>query len=251
MELISDEVTSIRKLLTKKPDHSLSFSFTTSDHTTQIYPPLELSTEETWVVGLLSLETYYSFANIDATNNNFTYSIDNGVTWETILLPVGCYEIKKIDSEIKRLMAPDVGIEILANTTTLGSILNITEATHRVDFTVANSIASVLGFNAVILTTGYNISSNIVNILRVNSILVNCNIVNNSYLKGSQFPVLYSFFPNVAPGKKIAKEPNTVTYLPINAKYIPNIRIWLTDQDGNLIDFRGETITCRLHLKQL
>jgi len=251
MELIGDDIKAIRKLLTKKADLSLIFSTTLSDYTTPIYPPLEFGTDENWVIGLLSLETYYSFSNIDNTNNIFTYSIDNGTTWKTITLPPGAYEIGQINSEIKRLMLPDEGIEILANTITLGSIVDITAPAYQVDFTVANSISSVLGFNPQILLVGYNVSNTVVNILDVNTILVNCNIVNNSYLKGSHSPILYSFFPNVSPGKKIVKEPSTIAYLPINQKYIPNIRIWLTDQNENIIDFRGETITYRLHMKQL
>ena len=251
MEKIVDDVNEIKKLLTKKPDSTLTLSSTTSDFTTPLYPPIQIKPGETWVLGLVSLETYYSFTNITNSNNAFKYSIDNGDTWKTITLPVGCYEITAINSEIQRLMLPDAGIQILPNAVTLGSIVDITNSTYKVDFTVANSIAPVLGFNAVILDSGYNISDNIVNFLPVNSILVNCSIINNSYLNGSQFPVKYSFFPNVAPGRKIVKEPNTITYLPINPVYISNIRVWLTDQDGNSIDFRGETITCRLHLKQL
>ena len=251
MEAIGDNIKAIRKLLSKKADLSLIFSTTLSDYTTPIYPPLELGTDENWVIGLLSLETYYSFSNINNTNNIFKYSIDNGITWKTITLPPGAYEIEQINSEIKRLMLPDVGIEILVNTVTLGSIVDITAPTYRVDFTVANSISSVLGFNPQILTEGYNVSDTVVNILDVNTILVNCNIVNNSYLKGSHAPILYSFFPNVKPGRKIVKEPSTIAYLAVNQKYIPNIRIWLTDQDENIIDFRGEVITYRLHMKQL
>ena len=145
----------------------------------------------------------------------------------------------------------DSGIEITINYHTLGSVVNITPATYQVNFKVANSLAQTLGFGSVILSQGYNISPNIVNILTVNSILVNCNIVGNSYLNSKQFPVLYSFFPNVKPGYKVVQDPVNVVYLPINGDQIQNIRIWLTDQDGHALDFRGETITCRLSFKQI
>ena len=45
----------------------------------------------------VNLETYYSFPNIDATNNNFRYSPDNGKTWHNIDIPEGCYEISDIN----------------------------------------------------------------------------------------------------------------------------------------------------------
>jgi len=76
----------------------------------------------------------------------------------------------------------DSGIKITINYRTLGSVVNITPVTYQVDFTVANSLAQTLGFGSVILSQGYNISPNIVKVLTVNSTIVNCNIVGNSYL---------------------------------------------------------------------
>jgi hypothetical protein len=29
------------------------------------------------------------------------------------------------------------------------------------------------------------------------------------------------------------------------------MRVWLTDQKGNLVDFRGETITVRIHVREV
>jgi len=75
----------------------------------------------------------------------------------------------------------DTGITISANPITLGSVVNITPVLTRVDFTVANSLASLLGFGSVKLGTGYNISPNPVDIITINHILVNCDIIVNSY----------------------------------------------------------------------
>ena len=231
--------------------HSLLLSSRTSDFTTQIFPPLELPGKR-WTVGLLSLETYNSIPNITNKNNVFTYSTDSGETWKSLTLDIGSYEISHINSEIQRLMRlnGDSGIEISINYHTLGSVVKISPE-YQVDFTVSNSLASTLGFGSVVLSQGYNISPNIVKILSVNSVLVNCSIVGNSYLNTSQFPVLYSFFPNVKPGYKVVQDPVNVVYLPVNSNQIGSIRIWLTDQNGDLLDFRGETITCRLSFKEI
>jgi len=238
--------------ISREHGHSLLLSANTSAFSTQICPPLEL-TGKRWAVGLLNLKTYNSIPNITEKNNVFTYSTDSGSTWKTITLAVGSYEIGEINSEIQRLMQlnGDSGIEITVNRPSLGSVVNITPATYAVDLTVANSLALTLGFDPVILTQGYNISPHIVKILTVNSVLVNCNIVGHSYLKSKQNPVLYSFFPNVKPGYKVVEAPVNVVYLPLNSEQIQDIRIWLTDQDGKFLDFRGETITCRLHFKQM
>ena len=55
-------------------------------------------------MALLNLETYYSFPNIDATNNNFKYSPDGGSNWFTVTIPEGSYEIRDIDAAIKQHM---------------------------------------------------------------------------------------------------------------------------------------------------
>ena len=55
---------------------------------------------------------------------------------------------------------------------------------------------------------GYNESPNIVNIIQVNSILVNLDIISGSYVNGSASPTIYSFYPNVSPGYKIVERPS-------------------------------------------
>jgi hypothetical protein len=60
-------------------------------------------------------------------------------------------------------------ISIEPNNNTLKSVVNI-EAPYKVDFTTANSIRTVLGFNSQIYSSGYNESENIVNILSISSL---------------------------------------------------------------------------------
>jgi hypothetical protein len=236
----------------KKPDINLTFTSDKSDFTIKIYPPLNLEIDK-WSIGLVCLDTYYSFSNINSGNNKLKYSDDNGTTWTEIAIPVGCYEIVQINEAIKEALGDKSSyFELAPNYVTLGSIITITNDSFKIDFDTNNSMAPVLGFNKdSVLGSGVNNSAHIVNILEVNSILVNCDIISNSYLNGSHSPVIYSFFPNVRPGGKIIQEPNTITFLSINRSYIESIRIWLTDQDGKTIDFRGEKITARLLLRHL
>ena len=102
------------------------------------------------------------------------------------------------------------------------------------------------------MTKGYHQSPKIVDIMKINSILVNVDIISGSYVNGVQKPVIYSFFPNVAPGRKIVERPTpALTYYPVNTRLIDRIAIWLTDQNGRAIDFRGETITVRIALREV
>ena len=94
----------------------------------------------------------------------------------------------------------DYYINISANSSTLKSVL-ILEKDYQVDFNNQNSIAKVLGFTKY--TEGFHKSENVVNILSINSILLNINIISGSCINGTTKITIYSFFPKVSPGYKI------------------------------------------------
>jgi hypothetical protein len=179
-----------------------------SDFTTNYGTPIKLDGK--FEVALVNLETYYSFPNIDSSNNKLKYSHDSGVTWHTILIPEGSYELDDINQAIEQQMKQNNHydkvhnqsfIKLSPNTSTLKSIMEIS-GNYKVDFREDNSINILLGFADKVYHAGYHESENIVNILTLNSILVELGIINGSYVKGSRKPVIYSFFPNVSPGYK-------------------------------------------------
>ena len=100
---------------------------------------------------------------------------------------------------------------------------------YEVDFRQDKSINSLLGFHSKLYTSGFHESENMVNILTINSTLINIDIISGSYVNGSSQPTIYSFFPDVFPGYKIIENPHNLLYLPITADTIQSITIWLTD----------------------
>jgi hypothetical protein len=216
-----------------------------------------LDPNKKYEAALLSLDTYNSIPNITVEKNNiFAYSTDNEEPWKIITFNTGAYELAAINNEIKRQLIAngdsDSAITITANVSRLTSIVSIENPSYKVNFNVKNSIGSVLGFGAVVLGYGYNESPNIVDIMQVNSILVNIDIIMGSYVNGSPSPAMYSFYPNVAPGYKIVERPNpSLIYYPLSRHDISRIRVWLTDQHGNLVDLRGETITIRIDIREV
>ena len=121
----------------------------------------------------------------------------------------------------------------------------------KVSFDVSNSLASVLGFKKVIVYgVGRHPSERLVNIMSVNSILVHCNIIHYSYMRGQQAPVVYHFFSNAAPGQKILEAQRNLIYLPMTVDVISTLSVWLTDQDGEHLDLRGEKLTIRFHFRE-
>ena len=226
---------------------------------TSYNPPLVFdSSDAGYEISLLRLETYFSFPNIDSSNNCVRISIDRGVTWCTVKIPIGCYDIDSINEVMQGVLMETYGerqkekhVILSANRNTLRCILEIRDTTTIVDFNIENSLRTVLGFTAKqYKKKGRFESENIVNILNVNSILVHCDIVGASRLNGIEAPVIYNFFPDVSPGEKIVSQPKHLIYIPLTIDVIPSMTSWLTDQNQKELDLRGEELTLTFHVRK-
>jgi hypothetical protein len=244
----------IEELLQPNSETSIVLTSNKTEFTNNFNYPVKLNANRKYKMALTRLETYNSIPNITSENNKFVYSV-NSVNY-TVIIPIGSYEIKQINDEIQRQMVNNghaaadnkYYIEIGANTATLCSYVRITNASYSVDMDLS-SIKTLLGFSGGVLTSNYQESDAVVDIIPVNSIMVNCDLISGSYVNESEKPVVYSFFPNVSPGYKIVEIPRQLIYLPIIATdRIHSIRVWLTDQAGKLIDLRGEKLTIKFHL---
>ena len=217
-------------------------------------PPLTFPPDCGYEIALVGLETYYSFPNIDKSNNKIRISLDKGQNWKVLAIPTGCYEIKAINSTLKRLIKENGGEEkymcLSPNRSTLQSIITISKEIW-IDFNGDNgTLRTVLGFNEEILKKpGRHESEHIVNILRVNTIFVNCDVVKLSRKNGIASPIIYTFFPNVSPGQKIVSRPRNLIYLPLSISVISQMTVWLTDEEDNALDIRNEKLTFTFHLR--
>jgi len=128
-------------------------------------------------MALVNLETYFSFPNIDSSNNVFRYSPGSSQQRQfvDICIPEGSYDLIDIAETIKKSMKRNghngESIKITASTNTLKSVMEISN-NFTIDFRVRNSIASVQGFAGEIYKEGLHESQNVVNILSINSILL-------------------------------------------------------------------------------
>ena len=216
---------------------------------TDFAPNLEL--DEPYEIALQSLETYYSFPNIDEKNNKIHITLD-GVTWYDLTFAVGCYEHKDINKELQRMLEVIGGkktdITLKPNKNTFQTIMIITDNV-LVDFRTPNAIRTVLGFDAAVYGKGRHLSEYTVNIMRVNSIFVHTNVIGSTYVNGSQSPVIYSFFPDIPPGGKIIVQPRVLIYLPVSLSVISRLTSWLTDENNEPLNLRGEELTIKFHLR--
>ena len=88
---------------------------------------------------------------------------------------------------------------------------------------------------------GFHESENLVNILSINSILVNIDIISGSFVNGRTKNTIYSFFPKVSPGYRIIESPVNLVYLPITLNTIDSLAVSITDQDDHLLNLRNES----------
>lgn len=216
---------------------------------TCFHPEIELNKEHTYSCSLLDFYTYNSIPNIHENNNKFHYTISENSEIQFITIPVGSYEINTIAEYLENeLRERKHMFRLYPNTNTMKCRL---ESDVHIDFTQPNSVGSVLGFSKRKLASNqYHTSDKVVNIQTVNSIRIDCDLTAGSFHNGKSTHTIYEFSPGVDPGYKIREQPKHLIYLPVIRYRISELNISIVDQDGNLVDFRGEKITCRIHIKR-
>lgn len=221
---------------------TIVLSGTSNILTANFNPPIYIDDGD-YVVGLINFETFNAIPNIDERNNQFS------IEGLTITIPTGAYELADINKYIKERyqQAKDVTINISPNHNTLHTIL---ESNRQVEF-YEGTIAKILGFKDRILPPGRHISDYPAEIIKVNAISVDCSIAAGSYYNGKPAHIIHQFFPSVGPGFKIIEIPQNIIYFPVNVKILSHITIQICDQNGELINFSGETVTIRLHIRKI
>ena len=95
----------ILKQIVNNTEPKRSFSIVVSDKTrfqTWFKPPIQLDKKKDYHIALINLETYYSFPNIDRSNNSFTYSPKLNPLWFDIIIPEGSYHVEYINEFIQQ-----------------------------------------------------------------------------------------------------------------------------------------------------
>lgn len=224
--------------------YTLTLSGTSSTLEAYYFPPIELNPNKNWFLGLIQLLTFNSIPNVDHSNNKFHLVGES----EPILIPTGSYEIEDINRYLQGVLGESI-ITIKPNNNTLRSEVT---CERPIDFRPEGSIGRLLGFTPQILSPSEtHRSDSPVAILKINALRVECNLTSGSYINSQKVHTIHEFFPLVPPGYKIVEVPSHVIYLPITTNIISYVQLRIVDQNGQLIDFQGETITIRLHLKTL
>jgi hypothetical protein len=226
---------------------TLTLSGNTSTLAANYFPPIELDENSQYVCGLVDFQTFMSIPNVTEKNNRFYYHSEPK---SFIEIPVGCYEISEIiDYLVPRLQSKNVKLIMKVNKNTMycGLWCDV-----DVDFRQQNNIGSIFGFeNRLLKSSETHLSSKPVNVSNLNVIKFECNITSGAYSNSKSVHTLHEFFPLVEKGYKLVEVPRNIIYLPVIVHTIHNLVITIVNQNDELVDFRGETITLRVHIKKL
>lgn len=240
----------------------MSYTFTLSGHSSELssefYPPIDLSTTSKYGLALLGFYTYNSIFNVDESNNCFGFSKSVEGPYDTIRIPPGAYEISIINNIIQDALKSttknknDNIFSLYANNNTLKCEI---QSTLHLNLNYPNSIAQLIGFEKKIYEKNLkHVSSLPVNSMKVRIIRVDCNITSGAYINSEASHTIFEFDIDVEPGYKLSKEPTNIIYLPVipeSRQFIDNITLRIVDDNGNLINFRGEKIIIKLELRKL
>lgn len=234
-----------------------SFTVTLSGNSSELssafFPEIVLDEESEYFCALLDLTTYHSIPNINDNNNLFHYFIERENVprvLDYIKIPTGSYEAAEILEYIKtELKTKKIEFNYKINKNTLKTLI---KCSTGINFAKPNSIRNVFGFPAVLIERNIETESlDIVKISTQDVIRVECDIISGSFINGKRSHSIYEFASNkVDVGYKIIEQPKNIIYLPVVPRRIKSISITFVDQNGDLIDFRGESITCRIHIKK-
>lgn len=222
---------------------TLTLKGDSSELSCDIFPPLEV--EHASQLCLLSLYTSNSIPNIDPLCYKIAFN-STPANCHTVEIPTGTYELESLESSIRKLLPSSVRFVLKADVNTLQCMM---QSSAEIDFTVENNISKLLGFDSKKYEPKtIHVSRNIVNIMRVNSIKIECNLTTGSFNNGIPDQTIHEFSPSVPPGYKISEAPLHPVYYPLVRSCISKVDVALKDQDDNLINLRGEPITIRLQI---
>ena len=221
---------------------------TPEDFVIKFDPVMHLSNDMNHELAVDRVSMTYSWHNINTEygNNNIKYSKDNGKTFKQITFVDGMYSYDDISEYINKVITQNddepsnnrVGIKIYF---VLTSYRVVVELGNQWQLDIQNSnFGELIGFEPIIIkNTSY--SSKLPNITNsVDSIHINSDIITDSITDGRYSNTLVVISTdNLTRSYPFTFEPKRALFSPISKTNISEMRIYITDSLGRLINLNG------------
>ena len=231
-----------------------------STHEEHLFQPLPTNNKQ-FKIAVRFLIGCNGIFNDTNSNNKFYFKktiSDDGFV--QINIPPGAYEIESLIDEIKRFIIDEeyytetnYPFKITPNFSTLGSIIEISPQGQIISFMFADSKRDLIEFNARTLYEEYNLSPNPVDISSFENNFLDCDIAQGMIFKGKRTGIIHNFTMDVSPGYKyIEKFRGGVQWYIVESKdFNSSIRLKLINENSQLISLNGQSISCRLSMKEI
>lgn len=217
--------------------------------------PLHIPKEASNIyVEVLNAEIWWNIPNIKIGVND-QFKITHLAVDYTITIPQGLYDVNTLNAKLNVLIFNATGvedlIELIPDTSESKIIIQYNFATTQVDFTIANSLREILGFNSSLVplvpTTGqqFEIAPNVANFNQVNYFLIKAPTLLS---RGLNFNSVYSgiiarVLINVAPNSQILYDPQNAYKISANELAgidLTTLNFVLTDDQNRNVETQGE-----------
>ena len=228
---------------------------------TEFIRPIILDSNHEYMIGLNRIiNMSFTWYNINAGYNNqlIRYSKDVGSTFTNIAFPAGVWDYTNINQHIREATVikqenkeDEYPINLEFNETTFRVTLTMKE-NYQLDLTKSN-FYKLIGYDKKIVKDKVSIGPRVPNLSQDTDILnIHCDLVNTSLVDGEESDIIYSFSTSILrPSYSFEREPERVTFNPVNKNTISSIRIYITDGKRRVINLNNQDVSFSLILKKV
>lgn len=206
-------------------------------------------------------EVTYTFPNVrEDINNKLTLIYNDGINpviQYDLAIPKGLYSLQELSDEIQVQLFNFAGypfssalIELLANEATQKVQIKYNFDYITIDFTAADSLAPLLGFEYTTYTgaaNSYAIAPNVAELNTTKYLIVACDLVDEGLrLNNTYDSYIARILIDADPGSQILFRPQiktNITSLNLVGNQVTSTRVRLLDQNGDEVDTNGETFS--------
>ncbi len=207
-------------------------------------------------IALIECSLHHSWYNITEDNNIFRFKDRNGHLYVQAI-PPGRYNLQELQSRMYEGIHYLLRIRI-SRTEDINRLYFNLGRREEVDFSHEKNFSKLLGFkekkykHSGTRSTKQYYSKHVSIILPIREYLIQCDIIESkdNLIDGHRCDIL-----DVLPAKETynTRESTTycrktVIYKNINKRDITSMRLWITDDDAKIIDFRGYKIHYKLEI---